>query len=96
MTKTIRKRFLSVILTLAMVISLMPALTLTASAGTGGTILEAGDIAFVGINTDGDDDFAFLLLKDIEVGFCIKPGRRDLAMGTYRNRTAGCRNRGPC
>ncbi|WP_291860463.1 T9SS type A sorting domain-containing protein [Marinilabilia sp.] len=36
------------------------------------TTLTAGDIAFVGINADGSDDFSFLLLKDIEVNTVLK------------------------
>lgn len=49
-------------MTLAMVLSLIPTLTLPAKAAT---TLSTGDIAFVGINSDGNDDFAFVLLKDI-------------------------------
>ena len=32
------------------------------------TTLSVGDIAFIGINSDGDDDFSMLLLKDITAG----------------------------
>ncbi|NET52128.1 MAG: hypothetical protein F6K09_26575, partial [Merismopedia sp. SIO2A8] len=32
------------------------------------TMLSAGDIAIIGINTDDPDDFSFVLLRDIEVG----------------------------
>ncbi|MEM6259906.1 MAG: hypothetical protein AAGI37_16660 [Planctomycetota bacterium] len=33
-----------------------------------GTNLNAGDIAIVGFNSDGPDEFAFLLLADVEAG----------------------------
>ena len=36
------------------------------------TNLSAGDIAFVGFNLDGVDDYAFILLKDIVAGTNIK------------------------
>uniref|UniRef100_UPI0035664C44 beta strand repeat-containing protein n=1 Tax=Lutibacter sp. TaxID=1925666 RepID=UPI0035664C44 len=36
------------------------------------TTLSAGDIAFVGFNLDGNDSFAFVLLKDIIAGTNIK------------------------
>ena len=36
------------------------------------TSLGAGDIAFVGINSDGNDDFAFVLLKGITNGTILK------------------------
>ncbi len=32
------------------------------------TSLDAGDVAFVGLNSDGNDDFSFVLLKDIDSG----------------------------
>ncbi len=32
------------------------------------TILGPGDLALIGINCDNPDDFAFLLLADIEAG----------------------------
>ena len=35
------------------------------------TTLNAGDIAIVGINCDDPDDFAFVLLTDIEAGTII-------------------------
>jgi len=35
------------------------------------TSLALGDIAIIGFDTDGDDDFAFVLLKDIEAGTSI-------------------------
>ncbi len=48
---------------------LLGLLTIPAMAAT---TLSTGDIAFIGINTDGDDDFAFVLLKDISAGTSIK------------------------
>ncbi|MFT6717747.1 MAG: hypothetical protein ACJAY8_000128 [Sphingobacteriales bacterium] len=36
------------------------------------TSLSAGDAAFVAINSDGDDDISFILLKDVDVGTVIK------------------------
>jgi hypothetical protein len=45
--------------------SLLPAITPPAAAGTA---LSAGDVAFVGVNTDGDDEFSFVLLKPITAG----------------------------
>lgn len=36
------------------------------------TTLSAGDLAIIGINTDNPDDFAFVLLKDIEAGTEIR------------------------
>ncbi len=35
------------------------------------TTLTQGDIAIIGVNTDGDDEFSFLLLKDITAGTSI-------------------------
>ena len=35
------------------------------------TFLSAGDIAIIGINSDGDDEFSFLLLKDITASTSI-------------------------
>jgi uncharacterized delta-60 repeat protein len=35
------------------------------------TTLSAGDIAVIGLNSDGDDEFSFLLLKDITAGTSI-------------------------
>ncbi len=35
------------------------------------TTLATGDIAIVGLNSDGDDEFSFLLLKDITAGTVI-------------------------
>ncbi len=46
-------------------------LLLTAFNLSAQTILNAGDIAIVGINTDNPDDFAFVLLTDIESGTVI-------------------------
>ncbi|MEO0552864.1 MAG: Ig-like domain-containing protein [Bacteroidota bacterium] len=34
--------------------------------------LSAGDIAFTGYNSDGNDDFSFVVLKDIDVGTKIR------------------------
>lgn len=39
-------------------------LLLMANAAFAATTLVTGDIAFVGLNSDGDDEFSFLLLKD--------------------------------
>lgn len=36
------------------------------------TSLSAGDAAFIGVNSDGDDDISFILLKDVDVGTVIK------------------------
>jgi hypothetical protein len=66
--KKLGKRLTVLLMTLAMVIGLLPALALPASAAT---TLSAGDIAFVGLNSDGDDEFSFLLLKDITAGTAI-------------------------
>ena len=38
------------------------------TASAAGTTLSAGDIVFVGINSDGDDEFSLLLLRDIADG----------------------------
>ncbi len=35
------------------------------------TTLSAGDLAIIGINSDGDDEFSFVLLKDITAGTSI-------------------------
>jgi len=35
------------------------------------TTLAAGEIAIIGLNSDGDDDFSFLLLRDISAGTSI-------------------------
>jgi len=35
------------------------------------TTLSTGDIAIIGLNSDGDDEFSFLLLKDITAGTSI-------------------------
>ncbi|UWX53943.1 lamin tail domain-containing protein [Maribacter litopenaei] len=51
-------------------ITLLCTLLFTLSSAFARTTLSAGDIAFVGLNTDGatdaDDNFAFVLLKDID------------------------------
>lgn len=52
-------------------IPLFLALILIVNLANSATLLEPGDIAFVGINSDGDDDFAFVLLKDITAGTSI-------------------------
>ncbi len=48
MTKIIRKKFMALILTLAMVLSLMPAITLTASAATSATFDFEADVTGLG------------------------------------------------
>ncbi|HPE15498.1 MAG TPA: IPT/TIG domain-containing protein [Oscillospiraceae bacterium] len=69
MKRKLLKKLASFALTLTLLLSLLPAVTLPASAA--GTSLGAGDIAFVGINSDGDDDFSFVLLKDIAAGTSV-------------------------
>ena len=39
--------------------------------GFGQTTLAAGDIAITGVNSDGTDEFSFVLLKDIVSGTVI-------------------------
>ncbi|QOR36805.1 S-layer homology domain-containing protein [Clostridium sp. 'deep sea'] len=53
---------------LAIVISVIIFLSITTTPAQAATSLNTGDIAFVGLNADGNDDFAFVLLKDIESG----------------------------
>jgi len=70
---TIRKKVLSILLTLAMVISLMPAMTITANAAT---TLSPGDIVIVAINGDEDSPnydkgFSFMPLVNLEAGTVI-------------------------
>ncbi len=69
MVMNVLKKMAAAVMTLVMVIGLLPALTPPARAD--GTTLSAGDIAFVGLNSDGYDDFSFLLLKDIMAGTSI-------------------------
>ena len=56
-------------------ITLLLALCLTTFMAFAQTTLSAGDIAFLGVNTDGtkdaDDSFAFVLLKDIDANTTI-------------------------
>ena len=54
---------------LVVAMGLLCLLTVPAMAATD---LNTGDLAFIGINTDGDDDFAFVLLKDISAGTSVK------------------------
>jgi hypothetical protein len=56
----------------------------TASAGSGGappTMLSAGDIAFMGINADPVDAFAFVLLRDVGAGTQIAFTDKDYSAG---------------
>ncbi|WP_339629603.1 HYR domain-containing protein [uncultured Maribacter sp.] len=56
-------------------ITLLWVLLISTSLAFAQTSLTAGDIAFIGVNTDGvsdpDDNFAFVLLKDIEANTTI-------------------------
>ena len=89
MRDNMRKRAISIILAVMMTVGVMPAISPAAVAGTGGTTLAAGDIAFVGINSDGDDDFAFLLLKDIAADTSIYVTDKGWNDGTGFNAAAG-------
>ena len=64
------KRHISVVLiVIILVFAVMAVFPDTASAA--GTTLFAGDIVFVGLNSDGDDEFAMLLLRDIAAGYVV-------------------------
>ena len=65
--KSVRKiteKAIVIILSILMVVSCFM-VNRTALAAT---TLSVGDIAFVGLNSDGDDEFSLLLLKDITTG----------------------------
>lgn len=67
---TIRKKGLAILLTLAMAISFMPAMTMPVHAA--GTTLSAGDNAFVMLNLDANPmTWAWVPLVDIESGTTI-------------------------
>ena len=66
MTSVVQFRTRLLLLALALAASLFLIMVQTASAD--GTVLSAGDIAIIGVNSDGDDDFAFVLLKDVAAG----------------------------
>lgn len=48
-----------------------------------GTVLAAGDIVFLAVNTDSPDAFAFALLKDVEAGTQIGFSDRDYAGSAF-------------
>ena len=62
MISIIRSRWCLLFILLALCVGLMLA---APPASAEGTLLSTGDIAIVGLNSDGDDEFSFLLLKDI-------------------------------
>ncbi|PKM88599.1 MAG: hypothetical protein CVU87_07165, partial [Firmicutes bacterium HGW-Firmicutes-12] len=64
--KGVKRRSLYILIAVAIVLFSLPAIPAVAA-----TTLSTGDIVFVGINSDGDDDFSFLLLKDITAGTSI-------------------------
>ncbi len=67
MIRSIKKRALSAVLMLAMLISLLPAVTQPARAA--GTILSPGDIVILAFNgTGGVDGFTFMPLVDLAAG----------------------------
>ena len=89
-------------------ITLLFTLLFTLNTAFAQTTLSAGDIAFVGLNTDGakdaDDNFAFILLKDIDAatqiiftdrgwsdatGFSSFPGDGEFTWTSGTARTAG-------
>ena len=47
-------------------------LLVAASYSHSQTVLSPGDLAMIGTNCDSPDDFAFLLLLDVEAGTVIK------------------------
>ena len=64
-----RIKLVPILWALAIIFVMQPVFARTALAA--GTTLSAGDIAFVGINSDGDDGFSFVVLKEITAGTSI-------------------------
>lgn len=61
-------------------------LMLLVNFSSGQTTLSAGDIAFVGVNSDGSDDFAFITLVDLEAGTEIRfTDSGWISTGSFRN-----------
>ncbi|QUJ77208.1 choice-of-anchor D domain-containing protein [Sulfitobacter albidus] len=58
------------------------------SLATGGTVLGAGDVAFVGFNSD-NDEFGFVLLADIVAGTVIKFTDMGWTGTAWRNASEG-------
>ncbi len=61
-----RTRSLLVLIVVTLILLCLPIIPAMAA-----TTLSTGDIVIVGINSDGDDEFSFLLLKDITAGTSI-------------------------
>ena len=62
------KRYSSAVVGLVLVVMIIILAFFPNTASAAGTNLFPGDIVFVGLNSDGDDEFAMLLLRDIAAG----------------------------